>query len=329
MDTQLGIIIVSVVTFLAVVAFVMGVYLLWQASWVEGHGKIRRRLRNLSAGGGHGREALELLRARQFSSDPVLNRLLGRLPRMESLDRLLQQSGSNATMMQFMGSQLVVALVLFPVLLFLLGMPWLLALLLALAGGLLLPVLNLQRRRRRRQAKIVELLPDSMDFIARALRAGNPFTAALKAAAKEMPEPIAEEFGITFDEINYGLEVEDALHNLETRLGGTDVAYFVTAVLIQRRTGGNLANVLNRIAAMLRERRRTVNEVRIQAAEMRLSAHILIALPFLVAGVLSLFRWEYMATLFEHPMGQVIVVIQLILMLFGYLVMRRMVNFRI
>ena len=329
MDTQLGVIIVSGLTFLAVVGFVMGVYLLWQASWVEGHGKIRRRLRNLSAGGGHGREALELLRARQFSSDPVLNRLLGHLPRMESLDRLLQQSGSNATMMQFMGSQLVVALVLFPVLLFLLGMPWLLALLLALAGGLLLPVLNLQRRRRRRQAKIVELLPDSMDFIARALRAGNPFAAALKAAAKEMPEPIAEEFGITFDEINYGLEVEDALHNLETRLGGTDVAYFVTAVLIQRRTGGNLANVLNRIAAMLRERRRTVNEVRIQAAEMRLSAHILIALPFLVAGVLSLFRWEYMATLFEHPMGQVIVVIQLILMLFGYLVMRRMVNFRI
>ncbi|HKJ77854.1 MAG TPA: type II secretion system F family protein [Gammaproteobacteria bacterium] len=329
MDAQLLSIIVSVIAFLAVVALVEGIYLLWRESWLEGRSKIRRRIRNLSAGGGHGQKALELLRARQLSGDPGLNRFLAAIPRAHALDRLLEQAGSEVTVIQFFGFQLLYTAVFFLLSWFALGLAWPVALVVGAIAGFGLPVFYLSRKRAKRQEKFVRQLPDTMDFLARGLRAGNPFTAALYAASKEMPAPMAEEFGITFDEINYGLEVEEALYNLEERVGSPDVAYFVTAVLIQRRTGGNLADVLNRIAAMMRERYRTVNEVRIQAAEMRLSANILIALPFVVAGVLALFRPDYMGTLFEHPIGQVIIAIQLILMFVGYQIMRRMVHFRI
>lgn len=329
MDPQLVTIIISVIAFLAVVALVEGIYMLWRESWLEGRSKIRRRIRNLSAGGGHGNQALELLRSRQFSGDPVLNRALSTIPRAHALDRLLEQSGSEMTVLQFFGFQVLYSILFFLLIWFISSFAWPVALVIGLLAGFALPVIHMHRKRAKRQDKFVHQLPDTMDFLARALRAGNPFTAALQAASKEMPPPVSEEFAITFDEINFGLEVDEALYNLEERVGSADVAYFVTAVLIQRRTGGNLADVLNRIAGMMRERYRTVNEVRIQAAEMRLSAQILIALPFVVAGVLALFRGDYMATLFEHPIGQIIIVIQLILMFLGYQVMRRMTRFRI
>ena len=329
MDPQLTTIIVSVIAFLAVVALVEGIYMLWRESWLEGRSKIRRRVRNLSAGGGHGKQTLELLRARQFSGDPLLNRFLAAIPRAHALDRLLEQSGSEVTVIQFLGFQILYTILFYMVFWFAFGLAWPVALVLGLLAGFGLPVAYMRRKRTTRQEKFVHQLPDTMDFLARGLRAGNPFTAALHAASKEMPAPVSEEFAITFEEINFGLEIEEALYNLEDRVGSADVAYFVTAVLIQRRTGGNLADVLNRIAGMMRERYRTTNEVRIQAAEMRLSAHILIALPFVVAGVLALFRGDYMATLFEHPIGQVIIAIQLVLMFLGYQVMRRMTQFRI
>ena len=321
---------VSALAFLAVVALVEGIYLLWQANWIEGRSKIRRRLRSLNAAEDEpDRAQLELLREHPYSSDPVLNRVLARTPGVREADRLLQQAGSEATVVQFLVLQLTAVLVLTLLLALGAGLAGPLALLLGAALGLGAPVLYLRRRRSKRQQRFIELLPDTMDFLARGLRSGNPLTAALQYAAREMPSPVSDELAVTFDEINYGLEVDQALRNLQRRVGGKDLAYFVTAVLIQRRTGGNLAEVLVRIAAMLRERQRTMREVQVQAAEMKLSAHVLIALPIFVAGFLSLFRWDYMATLYEHPAGLTIVGAQLFMMLIGYLVMRRMVNFRI
>ena len=329
MDTQVIVIIASIVAFLAVVALVEGFYLLWRAFWQEGRRKIRRRLRDLSAGGGHGKETFDLLRSRQLSDDPFTDRVLSAIPRIRALDRLMEQAGSEASVLQLIILQFFLSIIFYLLLWLALGLAWPLALMAGLVAGFGLPIVYLQVKRVKRQTKFVAQLPDTMDFLARALRSGNPFTAALHAAAKEMPPPVADELAITFDEINYGLEIDEALYNLKNRVGGADVAYFVTAVLVQRRTGGNLADVLNRIASMMRERNRASKEVQIQAAEMKLSAYILIALPFFVAGVLSLFRREYMATLFEHPIGQIIIFIQLFLMLLGYLVIRRLINFRI
>lgn len=329
MDNQVIVIIALIVAFLAVVALVEALYHLWQAFWQEGHRKIRRRLRDLSAGGGHGKETFNLLRTRELSDDPFINRVLSAIPRIRSLDRLMEQAGSEASVLQLINLQFIFSIISFLLLWLALGLAWPLALIAGLLAGFGMPIIYLQTKRVKRQAKFVAQLPDTMEFLARALRSGNPFTAALHAVAKEMPPPVADEMAITFDEINYGLEIDEALYNLKGRVGGADVAYFVTAVLVQRRTGGNLADVLSRIASMMRERNRASKEVQIQAAEMKLSAYILIGLPFFVAGFLYLFRREYMATLFEHPLGQIIIFIQLFLILLGYLVIRRMINFRI
>ncbi len=323
------VILISVLAFLAVVALVEGIYLIWQTSWVEGRSKIRRRLHGLAAARETDRGQLEILREHPYSADPVLNRILVRTPGVKAADRLLQQAGSDATVVQLFALQVLGTLLVALVLVLGAGTVGPLAVLAGALLGVGGPVLYLRQRRQRRQRRFVELLPDTMDFLARGLRSGSPFTASLQYAAREMPSPVSDELAIAFDEINYGLEVEQALRNLQARVGSKDVAYFVTAVLIQRRTGGNLAEVLVRIAAMLRERQRTLKEVQVQAAEMKLSAHVLIALPIFVAGFLSLFRWEYMAVLFEHPAGLTIVGAQLMMMGVGYLVMRRMVNFRI
>jgi len=144
-----------------------------------------------------------------------------------------------------------------------------------------------------------------------------------------MPDPIGKEFSITFDEMNYGLPMDDALRNLGERTGSEEIHYFITAVIIQRQTGGNLADVLNRIAEVMRSRARTFREINIQAAEMKLSAHVLIGLPFFVAGALSIMNPTYLLVLFAEPAGRVVIGAQLLLMLIGYLVVRRMINFRV
>jgi tight adherence protein B len=173
------------------------------------------------------------------------------------------------------------------------------------------------------------MLPDALDFIARSLRAGNPFSATVKMVSEEIADPVGREFAITFDEINYGLEVEDALYNFGERIHSEEVQYFITAVIIQKVTGGNLADVLNRIAEVMRSRVKTYREVDIQASEMRLSANVLIGLPFFVAGAVAISNPSYFEPLFDNELGQIIILAQIGLMLIGYYVIRRMIHFRV
>jgi tight adherence protein B len=323
------VIIVSVLAFLAVVLLLEGFYLLWRALHVEGSQKISRRLRALSAGGSHGKEVFDLLRHRELSSVPLLNRWLSTIPRAHAIDRALEQAGIHLTVTRFVGIQLFLALVIAIALSFLSPLPILVCIVIGLIVGISLPYFYIIYRRKKRMRRFDEQLPDALDYIARSLRAGNPFSAALKSVSVEMADPIGTAFGQTFDEMNYGLELEDALYNLGDRVGSEEVQYFITAVLVQRTTGGNLAEVLNRIASVMRERARTFREVIIQASEMRLSARILIALPFVVAGAVSIFNPGYLASLLDEPLGRIIIGIQIVLMVVGYLVIRRMINFRI
>lgn len=322
-------ILVSVLAFLAVVLLLEGGYMFWRGLHEEGAQKINQRVRALSAGGAHGKEILDLLRHRELSSVPALNRWLSAIPRAHAIDRVLEQAGSHMTVMRFVGLQIFLALLFGVALSFLTPMHILIIIIISLSAGILLPYLYMIRRKKKRLQRFDEQLPDALDYIARSLRAGNPFSAAMKSVSEEMPDPLGTAFGATFDEMNYGLELEDALYNLGDRIGSEEVQYFITAVLIQRTTGGNLADVLNRIASVMRERAKTYREVLIMAAEMQLSARILIALPFIVAGAVSIFNPGYLATLFDEPLGRIIIGIQIALIIMGYLIIRRMINFRI
>lgn len=322
--------VVSFLVFIAVVILVEGVYLLWRGVHEEGVIKINRRLKMLSAGGAHGQEVLkELLRTKRFSDVPWLNRMLMKVPRLHALDRSLEQAAIKISVGRFLLLQVALGAILSALLIYSGKLHYLICVIIGMPLGFLIPSLYVLKKRDMRRKDFARQLPEALDFIARSMRAGNPFSASLKAVAKEMPDPIGTEFGITFDEMNYGLELEDALHNLGNRTGSEEMHFFITAVLIQRTTGGNLADVLNKIAAVMRARARTVREIMILSAEMRLSARVLIALPFVVAGALTLLNPSYLTVLFKNPIGQIIIGIQLLLMLFGYLVIRRMVNFRI
>lgn len=329
METDPLVLGLSLVLFIAVFALVEGLYLLFISEPVEGSVKLRRRLRNLSAGKGQDQKPYQQLRKKALQELPWTQRWLLQLPRIQALDRLLQQSGTSWTLSRLFFIQILLFALTFLILSMVTRQDvWFISLS-SLAMGVGIPWLLLSRKKRNRNRAILAQFPDGLDFLVRALRAGNPFTAALLAASRELPAPISEEFGIIFDEVNYGLDLEDALQNFAARVGGADVSYFVTAVLIQRKTGGNLATIMTALSGMLRERQRTANEVQIQATEMRMSANVLIALPILVALFLLLFRPEYMTLLFTHPIGQWIVLAQLGFMLAGYFIIRSMIQFRI
>lgn len=320
---------ISFVAFVTALALVQGLYLLWQSLNVERAVRVNRRLRNLSAAGVTREQALSLLQQRALSDVPAINRVLLRIPRAHVVDRMLEQSGIDITVSRYLLIQAMLSL-LFGLLLYLLTSGSLFVIIpIALLAGFFLPYSYVMRHRHRRLDQLLQQLPDAMDFIARSLRAGNPFTASLRSAAEQLPEPTAGEFRTTFEEMNFGLDVEAAMHNLGERVGSDELRYFITAVLIQRTTGGNLAEVLNRISAVMRSRESTRREVRILAAEMKYSANVLVALPFIVAGALALLNPGYLVTLFESELGLSIIGLQLLLMAVGYAVVQKMVDVRV
>ena len=320
---------ISFLTFIAVIILIEAGYLLVRGIREEGSVKMNKRLKLLSAGGAHGKEVLDVLRRNELSSIPIVNRVLSKIPRIKAVDRMLEQSGLTLSVSRYLLMVLLVIAVVTFVLAYGLNFHYMISLLIGIPLGLFLPSIYVGVKRKERLAKFTVQLPDTLDYIARSLRAGNPFSATLKGVANEMADPTGSEFGICFDEMNYGLELEDALKNLGRRSGSDEMNMFITAVLIQRTTGGNLADVLNRIATVMRARAGVIRDVSILSAEMRLSAYVLIAMPFFVAGAISIFNPGYLSVLTDSPVGQIVILIQLVLMLIGYLIMRRMINFHV
>ena len=178
----------------------------------------------------------------------------------------------------------------------------------ALAGGglgLIIPYKILVRRRKRRLKKFEKQLPDALDLLARGLRAGHAFPTGLQQVAKEMADPLGTEFFKTFTEFNHGLDLNTALLNLCHRIDLRDLSFFTTAVLIQRETGGNLTEILEKISILIRERFKLRNQVKALTAEGRLSGLILLLLPPVLAGILMVVNPAYESQLFRHPTGRV------------------------
>ena len=197
------------------------------------------------------------------------------------------------------------------------------------ALGLVIPYKVLARRKKRRLKKFERQLPDALDLLARGLRAGHAFPTGLQQVAKEMPDPLGSEFFETFREFNHGLDLNTALLNLCDRVDLRDLAFFTTAVLIQRETGGNLTEILEKISILIRERFKLTEQVKALTAEGRLSGVILLVLPPLLAGMLMVFNPKYESQLFIHPMGQVLCAVALGFQLLGMLWIRKIVNIKV
>lgn len=166
-----------------------------------------------------------------------------------------------------------------------------------------MPRAVVRRARRRRLIRIERQLPEAADFIARALRAGHSFTNVLQIVGNELPEPLSGEFRIAREEINYGVPLNEALHNMAARIPLTDLRYLVIAVIIQRDSGGNLAEILGNISQIIRARLKLVAQIRVLSAEGRMSAWILGALPVFVMVMMLLINPTYISLLWTDPVG--------------------------
>ncbi len=201
-----------------------------------------------------------------------------------------------------------------------------------LAGGglgLLIPYKILARKRKRRLQKFEKQLPDALDQLARGLRAGHAFPTGLQQVAKEMPDPLGTEFFKTFREFNHGLDLNTALLNLCDRIDLRDLSFFTTAVLIQRETGGNLTEILEKISVLIRERFKLRNQVKALTAEGRLSGLILLLLPPVLAVILMVVNPEYESQLFQHPTGRVMCGVALGFQLLGMWCIHKIVNIKV
>jgi tight adherence protein B len=253
-----------------------------------------------------------------------LERRIEFLPGMEHLARLIEQTGREVpayravTLMVILGGAGFLLLMLFtrnPLASLLLGA------MLAWA-----PVLKLQSERRRRLARFEEQLPEALDVMGRALRAGHPFSETLKLVSEEMTAPIAQEFGKAFADINYGVNPSDAFHAMLARTPSLSLMTVITAVLVQRESGGNLAEILDKIAAVVRSRFRFQRRVRTLSAEGRLSAWILVMIPFVLAVLMTIISPSYLPMLVKDPTGRTLVMFAFVMIILGIVWIRRIIR---
>lgn len=249
------------------------------------------------------------------------------MARLAILDRLLLQAGVRWSVAQFLGASLFMMMVglLLPQML---NMPFLPAAGL-LAGAAMLPWLLLMRIRGARLRKLEQQLPEAADFLGRALRAGHSFANVMQMVGEELPDPIASEFKFAYEEINYGVPMNEALHNLAVRVPLTDLRYLVIAVLIQRESGGNLAEVFGNISRLIRARLKLLSQVRVMSAEGRMSAWILGLLPLGVMLMMTLSNPAYVRVLWTDPIGVKLMWYAFGVAMFGVLWMRKLIRIHI
>ncbi|WP_020204523.1 MULTISPECIES: type II secretion system F family protein [Cupriavidus] len=309
--------------FIAIVLAVVAGYQWWQSKHSAGARRLGRRVR-AAVQAGWQEQSSSIMKERALSSSASFASLLRLLPRIHALDRLLMQSGLNWTVSTFLCFNLLPALAIcaFGMLM---GLPAPAVGIAALCSTAA-PLWFVLRRRSRRLQLIETQLPEGADLISRALRAGHSFSSALDMAGDELPDPLGAEFRLTFDELNFGASMHDALNNMAARAPLPDLRYLVIAVLIQRESGGNLAEILGNVARIIRERMKLLGQVRVLSAEGRFSGIILAVLPFALAGAMYLLNPTFLDPLANDPIGPWIVGYAVLLMLLGLLWMRKIVR---
>jgi tight adherence protein B len=315
---------IAFAVFVSVALLVEGLCIWWNARFSLRARRLARRLRGDTAAG----EAEVTLRKRRRLSDmPRVERFLSAFKTADRMERLLEQAGSTMTVARFFLISGAIFLVLAAAM-GLTAIPRPAGMTAGLAAGAM-PLILLLRRRTRRLATMEQQLPEALELMSRALRAGHALPTAIKIVADEMPEPLAGQFRIVHDEVTYGIPMQEALKNLAGRIPGSDVGYFVVATLIQREVGGNLTELLEVIARIIRERLKLAAQVRVFSAEGRLSAWILCLLPFLLGGVLYLVNPTFMEPLWKDDAGIRMLGTVAALMAAGVLWMRSIIRIRV
>jgi tight adherence protein B len=272
-------------------------------------------------------EELALLRDEQLSEIPALDTLLRRSARVSAIQDSLLQAG-----MKLRAGNFLVLCLLSGALVGIAALIWsrnpAIAWAALIIGGFL-PYATVSYRRQKRFEKIEELFPEAIDTLARAVRAGHAFTTALEMICNEATEPLAGEFRQLYEEQKFGMPVRDALMNLTERVPLVDVKFFVTAVMLQRETGGNLAEILDNLSYVIRERFKIQRQVRVHTAQGRLTMALLMAMPPAVVAILAVFSPDFVRPLFYDPIGHSLLVVSIALQTIGYFVIRKIIKIQV
>ena len=258
---------------------------------------------------------------------PSFDRLMAGTTRGYAISRWIEQSGMKASISTVLLVALVLAVVFALVAAMATRAPW--SMVAGAAFGFSLPFMVLRVKRTRRLRAFEEEFPEALDLISRALKAGHAFATGLKMVADEMKEPVGPEFRKTFDEQNFGLPLKDALENLTLRIPILDMRFFATAVLIQRETGGNLSEILENLAHVVRERFKILRQVRVYTAHGRLTGYVLLALPAVLAIALSFINPEHMNMLFRERIGQILLMVAIGMQTAGFVWIRQVVKIEV
>jgi len=278
-------------------------------------------------------QELALLRDEMLSKIPAFDNLLRRSSRISNLQPFLEQANlkirAGNILMLCMVSSVALGVIGF----FLArSLPPNQAVMFCAVGmvlGGVFPYSYASYRRTKRFQKFEELFPEAIDTLARAVRAGHAFTTALELIANELSEPVASEFRKLFEEQKFGLPVRDALMNLAERMPLVDVKFFVTAVMLQRETGGNLAEILDNLSYVIRERFKIMRQVRVYTAQGRLTMLLLMGLPPVIVVTMLLTSPAFIRPLFADPIGHVLVVAGVVLQTLGYFVIRKIIQIQV
>jgi len=317
-------ILIGIGIFILTLFLVEGGYTLFKRMKNPERKQVLRRLRGFSSTQ-YENEIIDIMRKSALSGVPWLNQVLLSFRWTDKLNRLLEQADTEYTLGVFILLSVFMASGGF-----LIG-SWLappLIIPLTLCLGIL-PFFYIYFKKKRRMEKFQRQLPEALDLIARALKAGHAFTGGLRMVADELDDPIGTEFKKVLHEINFGVGIAEALKNLPNRVECPNLKFFIISVIIQRETGGNLADILEKIAHLIRERFNLQNRVQVLSAEGKLSAIILITIPFFIALVLSVLNPGYIKTLIIDPAGKGLMGFAFIMMIIGIFVMKRMIQIKV
>jgi tight adherence protein B len=319
---------ISFLVFLFALFLVFGAYLLATHGTDAKRARLQKRLAEALLHSAH-TEDIEVVLARNelMSEIPWVNRWLVRVQAATQLKRMLDQADLHITPSR-LGMFSVMAGILAALAVSVLS-TWILVM---IAAGLIaasLPFVHVLWKRKKRFAAFLEHLPDALDLMSRALTAGHAFSESLQMVSSEMPEPIAGEFRKTYEEQNLGLSLKLALENLTQRMPLLDLRMCVTAILIQRETGGNLAELLEKVAYTIRERFRIMGDLKTLTTSSRMSAWLLCGLPIFVAIAVTVMNPEYMSVLWKDPRGHWLIASAMFMQVTGMLIVRKILNIKI
>jgi tight adherence protein B len=314
--------------FVFALCLVFGAFLLATHGSEAKRARLQRRVAEALIHSAHA-EDVEVILARSelMSEIPWLDRTLIRVQAALQLKRMLDQADLHITPSKLMMFSAMAGMLAAMAAGVVSG-----SMVLMFVAGLLtaaLPFGYVWRARKKRFDQFLELLPDALDLVSRALSAGHAFSESLHMVATEMPEPISSEFRKTYEEQNLGLSLKLALENLTGRIPLLDLHMCVTAVLIQRETGGNLAEILEKVAYTIRERFRIMGDLKTLTTSSRMSAWLLCGLPIAVSLVITLMNPEYMSILWKDSRGHVLIAIAMFMQITGMLIVRKILNIKI